>query len=110
MNIAPSLAPDGAARAINPMQIANVDGKWVAATKEGDWWGSRIYVDVSKRPMGPWTTVGVIDATTPNPEENNYFASIVETGPGYIVIGLSHNRWDGARSTIYRPTFQNFVL
>jgi hypothetical protein len=47
VNISPSVAPDGTARVINPTQVAHVDDHWIAVTKEGDWWGTRIYLDVA---------------------------------------------------------------
>ena len=111
-NVAPTTAPDGTARAINPTQVARAGTRWIAVTKEGDWWGSRIYVDVAVSPTGPWRTVAVVDAAAPNADENTYFASIIEVDPasGSLVIGLSHNRWDGAESSVYRPTFQTVTV
>jgi hypothetical protein len=107
-NIVPTAAPDGTPRAINPTQFAHLDGRWISVTKEGDWWGSTIYVDVAAQPTGPWTTVAMVDATAHVDEENTYFASIIAAdGDGRgVLIGLSHNRWDGVRTSHYRPTFQ----
>ena len=34
------------------MQIAHVDGRWIAVTKEGDWWGDTIYLDQRRRRPG----------------------------------------------------------
>ena len=110
INIAPAAAPDGTPRTINPTQFAHVDGRWIAVTKEGDWWGVRNYLDVAPHPAGPWTNVAVLDATAPDPDENTYFASIVAAEDGKVEIGLSHNRWDGARTDDYRPTFQSIPL
>jgi hypothetical protein len=112
VNIAPRTAPDGTPREINPTQVAHTANRWIAATKEGDWWGSRIYLDVAQQPTGPWTTVAVLDAAARDPAENTYFASIIAASNRAtdIVIGLSHNRWDGAPSTTYRPTFQTLHL
>jgi hypothetical protein len=92
---------------INPTQVTHTADRWIAITKEGDWWGSRIYLDAAPRATGPWTTVAILNAATVGPAENNYFASIITVDDhGGIVIGLSHNRWDGAQSSTYRPTFQ----
>jgi hypothetical protein len=107
VNVTPTAAPDGSPRAINPAQVTHVDGRFVAVTKEGDWWGSRIYVDVARRPQGPWTTTAVIDAAAADPAENTYFASVVASRGDELIVGLSHNRWDGGRSPVYRPTFQS---
>jgi hypothetical protein len=112
INIVPTAAPDGTPRAINPTQFAHFDGRWIAVTKEGDWWGSTIYVDIAARPTGPWTTAAMVDATAHDNQENTYFASIIAAdgdGKG-VLIGLSHNRWDGARTRHYRPTFQTIPL
>jgi hypothetical protein len=108
VNVAPTTAPDGTARGINPTQVARIGSRWVAVTKEGDWWGSRIYVDVALHPGGPWRTAEILDATAPVDWENTYFASIVATGGSTpdVTVGLSHNRWDGAQSASYRPSFQ----
>ena len=87
VDIAPPTGPGGEARVINPMQITFAHGRWIAVTKEGDWWGSTIYLDRASRPTGPWTTTATI---TPEPlgdedEMNTYFASVV-------VGALAHGR------------------
>lgn len=103
--VAPRRAPDGIARNVNPAQVTRIGDRWVAVTKEGDWWGDRIFVDVADQPTGPFRTATVIDASEPDPDLNNYFAGVVATDGGELVIALSHNRWDGRRSDVYRPTF-----
>lgn len=109
-NVAPPVAPDGRRRDVNPSQYARVGSRWISVTKEGDWWGDRIYVDVALKPTGPWTTVQTIDVPAETPAVNNYFASIVEVTERRVVIGLSHNRWDGVQSSVYRPTFTEVQL
>ena len=54
----------------------------------------------------------VLDATAANADENTYFASIIDIDPasGSLIIGLSHNRWDGRQSSVYRPTFQTLTV
>jgi hypothetical protein len=111
VNIAPAVAPDGAPRQINPMQVVHVRGRWLAVTKDGDWWGSRIYLDEAPAATGPWNTVGITD---PRPLGrarlfNTYFANLAVANDGRLVLGLSNNRWDGRRSTAYRPTFQDLT-
>jgi hypothetical protein len=110
VSIAPTRAPDGAPRTVNPAQVTRVGDRWVAVTKDGDWWGKRIYVDVASRPTGPWVTVAVLDATADDRDENNYFANVVAVEGDTLLIGLSHNRWDGRHSDIYRPTFRTLEL
>jgi hypothetical protein len=110
-NIAATTAPDRTPRTINPTQVTHAADRWIAVTKEGDWWGTRIYLDTALRPTGPWTTVATVNAEPDDPAENTYFASIITLDDhGGIIIGLSHNRWDGAPSTTYRPTFQTLHL
>ena len=36
--------------------------------------------------------------------------ALVTDREGNVVIGLSHNRWDGGRSAVYRPTFRSISL
>jgi hypothetical protein len=104
-SIAPTKAPDGADRTVNPTQVTRVGDRWVAVTKDADWWGNRIYIDVADRPTGPWSTVRTVSVAVEDPDENTYFASVVAVAGDEIVIGLSHNRWDGVQSSVYRPTF-----
>jgi hypothetical protein len=109
-NVAPTRAADGTPRTVNPSQVARVGTRWVSVTKDADWWGDRIYVDVATAATGPFRTVTVLDASVADPEENNYFADVVATTDTELVVGLSHNRWDGGRSDVYRPTFLGVPL
>ena len=100
VNIAPATGPDGEAWVVNPMQFTYAHGRWLAVTKEGDWWGSTIYLDRASRPTGPWTTTARL---RPEPlgaadDHNTYFASIVAVDWRTVVVGLSNNRWDGRPS------------
>jgi hypothetical protein len=111
VDIAPKVGPDGTGRTINPMQVIHVDGRWLAVTKEGDWWGSRVYLDEAPGPAGPWSTVAL---TSPRPLGrpklfNTYFAQLAAGIDGRLVLGISNNRWDGRRTTGYRPTFQDLA-
>jgi hypothetical protein len=112
VNIAPRVGPDGERRAVNPMQFGYLNGHWLAATKEGDWWGDAIYLDSAPRPTGPWTTTARLPATLLGPPDtyNTYFASLHPGHPGTVTIGLSNNRWDGHPSSGYRPTFRTVPL
>lgn len=108
VDIAPRRAPDGSPRDVNPMQIHHRDGRWLAITKGGDWWGEYVYFDVAASPTGPWTTTAVVHAPqlSPTDETNTYFASFVPSqSSDSEVVSLSNNRWDGELSDVYRPTF-----
>ena len=112
VTIAPARGPSGEARTVNPMQITQVRGCWIAVTKIGDWFGDKLYLDRARSPHGPWTTAAVISAETLGPSStyNTYFASFIAGNPAEQVIGLSNNRWDGVRSSAYRPTFRTLPL
>ena len=94
-------------RMVNASQFTFVNNHWMAITKVGDWWGDRIVVEQSLRPVGPYRVVADwVPPTKCVPDCNNYFASwIPTTVPGQLLYGLSHNRWDGIATEVYRPTF-----
>ena len=95
-------------RMVNASQFVRVNGNWMVITKVGDWWGDRIIVEQSLRPVGPFTVVAewVTPPKCASSECNNYFASwIPSADPSQLVYGLSNNRWDGIASNVYRPTF-----
>ena len=94
-------------RLANPSQFIFHDNHWLAITKVGDWWGDRIMIEQSRRPTGPFE---VIEERRPAPkcarDCNTYFASwipAIDRTAWYV--GLSHNRWDGVATAVYRPTF-----
>jgi hypothetical protein len=97
-------------RLVNASQFTYVNNQWMAITKVGDWWGDRVVVEYAVRPMGPYTVVAEwVPPTKCAVDCNNYFASwIPSTVPGQLVHGLSHNRWDGISTEVYRPTFGTF--
>jgi hypothetical protein len=99
-------------RVINPVSVQYLGGQFIAASKEGDWWGSTIYVDTSPTAVGPWTTATTLVPPNKCAECNTYFASLMPwLGPsGEFVIGLSNNAWNMrqvafANPWIYRPSF-----
>ena len=94
-------------RYINPAQVMFDGEQWIAVTKAGDWWGDRVFVDVAPSPIGPWSTYHTLRIPTKCADCNTYFASWVpwEAADGDRIVGISHNRWDGLRSEVYRPTF-----
>jgi hypothetical protein len=112
VNVAPRRGRDGAARSVNPMQVAHVDGCWIAVTKVGDWFGQTIHLDRARTPRGPWKTVALVPAPTLGPTStfNTYFASFIGGTRAAYVVGLSNNRWDGRLSSAYRPTFRTIPL
>jgi hypothetical protein len=101
----PVIPTDG--RVVNPTQIVRVNNNWMAITKVGDWWGDRILIERASRAVGPFSVVADIAALPKcDADCNTYFASWIPTAdPAQLVFGLSHNRWDGIATDVYRPTF-----
>jgi hypothetical protein len=96
-----------AGRMVNATQFLRVSNVWMAITKVGDWWGDRILIERAERAVGPYSVVAAIPALPKCAIDcNTYFASWVPSAlPGRLVFGLSHNRWDGIASEVYRPSF-----
>jgi hypothetical protein len=94
-------------RMVNATQFVRVANTWMAITKVGDWWGDRILIERAERAVGPYSVVSVIPAVPKCVRDcNTYFASwIPSSQAGQLTYGLSHNRWDGIASVVYRPTF-----
>ncbi len=44
-------------RSVNASQFLYVNNQWMVITKVGDWWGDRIVVEHSFRPVGPFSVV-----------------------------------------------------
>lgn len=105
VNVAPSEAPDGTPRTVNPMQIERAGAGWIAVTKAGDWWGDAVYFDVALDPTGPWITTAVLPVTPQgDPDEvATYFVSFVPTDEFGSTVAVSNNRWDGEFSDVYHP-------
>ena len=96
-----------AGRMVNASQIVRSNNSWMAITKVGDWWGDRILVERASRAIGPFTVVADMAAVPKCAVDcNTYFASwIPSPDPTRLIFGLSHNRWDGIATEVYRPTF-----
>ena len=96
-------------RSINPAQIAVFDGRFVAVTKVGDWWGRTIELDAAEAPQGPWQNYETIPVEPECDGCNTYFASIMPYGADAdsFIVGLSCNTWDGDGHAVghYTPTF-----
>jgi hypothetical protein len=104
------LAPEG--RWTMPSQFLLKNGRWLAITKVDDWFGNEIVIHSAVHPGGPYVEVDrraaprkcdITDCTT-------YFSSWIDGqnlgGPRDLLItSLSHNRWDGTPSWVYRPTY-----
>ncbi len=104
-------------RAINPASIQNIDGTFVSVSKEGDWWGTTIYVDIAPAATGPWTTVASLEPPTKCTACNTYYASLMpwRQPDGALVVALSNNAWDMRhvaypKPWIYRNSFFAIVL
>ncbi len=100
-------------RFTKPTQFVRKNGRWLAITKIDDWFGTDIVIESAVHPAGPYVEIErrrawpKCDDTTCN----TYFSSWIEGqnagGPTDVLIAsLSHNRWDGEPSAVYRPTFQ----
>lgn len=98
-------------RIANPTQIILKNGRWLAITKIDDWFGSDIVIESAIHPTGPYTEIerrtGALKCT---PDCNSYFSSWIDgqnlgdpNAP--LIVSLSHNRWDGLPSEVYRPTY-----
>jgi hypothetical protein len=95
-------------RNINPTQVALLDGRFVAVTKVGDWWGTAILLDVAEAPEGPWETYDTIPVEKECERCNTYFASIVPFGADAdsLMVGLSCNTFGAWHDhDHYTPTF-----
>ena len=95
---------------VNASQFRFAGNRFYVVDKEGDWWGDTIHVYVAERATGPFTRLASIPEPRKCEECNTFFADwippeAVGRPSGSLVYGLSHNRWDGAVSVHYRPTF-----
>lgn len=102
---------DTIGRAVNATQVVRTNNNWMAITKVDDWWGDRILVERAVRAIGPFSVVAEIAAVPKCAVDcNTYFASwIPSPDPAISIYGLSHNRWDGIATDVYRPTFAAIV-
>jgi hypothetical protein len=99
-------------RTINPVSIQNINGTFVSVSKEGDWWGTTIFVDTAPAATGPWTTVASLVPPTKCGACNTYYASLMpwRQPDGSLVVALSNNAWDMRgvaypKPWIYRNSF-----
>jgi hypothetical protein len=96
-----------AGRMVNASDIVYRDNRWLAVTKVDDWFGRQIFVESAARPTGPFERIATLTAPLKCPQDcNTYYASWVpSTDASRLTIGLSHNRWDGIFTAVYRPSF-----
>jgi hypothetical protein len=94
-------------RAINPTQVAVLDGRFIAVTKVDDWLGDTILLDTAPAAEGPWRTYAAVQVAPGCAVCNTYFASIVPYGIDdvSIMVGLSCNTWHGDDLGLYAPRF-----
>ncbi|MGH9133009.1 MAG: hypothetical protein ACRDZZ_03670 [Ilumatobacteraceae bacterium] len=94
-------------RLVNPTQVMFDGYQFVAVTKEGDWWGDTIYLDVAPAAEGPWITYATIDVPSECSICNTYFASFVpwRAADGALIVGLSRNTFEGVFTGLYSPRF-----
>ena len=76
-----------------------------------DWFGTDIVIESAVHPGGPYVEIERRRAAPKCADEcTTYFSSWIDGqnlgGPNDVLISsLSHNRWDGSPSWVYRPTF-----
>jgi hypothetical protein len=94
-------------RAVNPAQVRFDGRRFVAVTKEGDWWGDTIYLDVATAAQGPWHTYAAIPVASRCGNCNTYFASFVPrpAADRAMVVSLSNNTFTGPLTGSYSPSF-----
>jgi hypothetical protein len=96
-----------------PTQFLRKNGRWLAITKVDDWFGTDVVIESAVHPAGPYVEIERRRAglKCANTECATYFSSWIDGqnlgGPDDVLISsLSHNRWDGEPSWVYRPTYQ----
>jgi hypothetical protein len=94
-------------RLVNASQMYLLGGRWVAITKVGDWFGTRIEIDVADRPEGPYRNVRTIATPAKCNGCNTYFASLLPyaASDGSMLIGISNNVFGPIDLSRYHPTF-----
>jgi hypothetical protein len=87
------------------------DGEKFRLVAMADWWGPYARFFISDSAQGPWTPQGEVHETAKCETCNTYYASWVpwRNSDGSLIWSVSNNRWDGAVSSIYRPTFHSFT-
>ena len=87
------------------------DGEHFRLVAMADWWGPYARFFISDSPQGPWTPQGEVRETAKCETCNTYYASWVpwRNSDGSLIWSVSNNRWDGAISSVYRPTFHSFA-
>lgn len=104
-------------RQINPPSVRRFGDVYVNASKEGDWWGTRLFIDVAARPQGPWTQVRAIALPAEHGSDTTYGASIMpwlDPANGKMVIAHANFVWKPARAwrngRLYRISFLNVAV
>jgi hypothetical protein len=93
-------------RMANGTDISRHNNHWIAITKDADWFGEQIFVERADRATGPFVRIATLTPAPKCRDCNTYYASSIPVGrDDVITIGLSNNRWDGAFSTVYRPSY-----
>jgi hypothetical protein len=94
-------------RAVNPAQVRFDGRRFIAVTKEGDWWGDTIYLDVAPAAQGPWHTYATIPVASRCDDCNTYFTSFVPrpAADRAMVVSLSNNTFTGPFRGSYSPSF-----
>jgi hypothetical protein len=105
-----------AGRRVNVNQIEWTGSSFLSVNKEGDWWGDTIYFARAESATGPFVVYDSLPEPLkcPRSECNSFFATwiprqAVDRPGNRLVFSISHNRWDGVISALYRPSFHEVV-
>jgi hypothetical protein len=78
-----------------PVSVQKFGDGYVAASDEGDWWGSTVIIRTALRPEGPWALAATMTPPTRcGAGCNNYGAFVMPSlEAGRVVIAYSNNAW-----------------
>lgn len=93
---------------VNPAQVIFTGVDFRLILKTDDWWGTTVTEYHAHDPVGPWMLDRVINQPLKCDAQvcNTYFASWIpwRGADREPLWSISHNRWDGRPSPVYRPT------
>jgi hypothetical protein len=100
-----------------PSEFLHTNGRWLAITKIDDWFGTDIVIESAVHPAGPYVEIERrrAGAKCDHTECTTYFSSWIDgqnLGGSHdvLITSLSHNRWNGEPSWVYRPTYEVVYL
>lgn len=94
---------------VHGSSVQRLGDRWVAVTKEDDWFGDELVVQVAARPEGPWHDVARHRVEPSCQRCNTYGAFLLPwLEDGRLVVAMSANAWEMHRhaldnASMYRP-------